>query len=94
MTAQMHEDPKMANKPAAVIEKIIEGKIGKYYSENCLVDQEFVKDGDYTVGKYVEKCAKELGGTIKIADYVRYERGEGIAKKSDNLADEVASMIK
>ncbi len=94
MTAQMHEDPKMANKPAAVIEKIIEGKIGKYYSENCLVDQEFVKDGDYTVGKYVEKCAKELGGTIKIADYVRYERGEGIAKKSDNFADEVASMIK
>ena len=84
----------MANKPAAVIEKIIEGKIGKYYSENCLVDQEFVKDGDYTVGKYVEKCAKELGGTIKIADYVRYERGEGIAKKSDNFADEVASMIK
>ena len=94
MTAQMHEDPKMANKPAAVIEKIIEGKIGKYYSENCLVDQEFVKDGDYTVGKYVEKCAKELGGTIKIADYVRYERGEGIAKKSDNFADEVASIIK
>ncbi len=94
MEAQMREDPKMANKPAAVLSKIVEGKIGKYYSENCLVDQEFVKDGDYTVGQYVEKCAKELGGTIKIADYVRYERGEGIAKKADNFADEVASMIK
>ncbi|HIT59244.1 MAG TPA: elongation factor Ts [Candidatus Faeciplasma pullistercoris] len=94
MHAQMAEDPKMANKPAAVLEKIVEGKVGKYYSENCLVDQEFVKDGDFTVGKYVEKCAKELGGSIKVVDYVRYERGEGIAKKTDNFADEVASMIK
>ena len=94
MLAQMAEDPKMANKPAAVLEKIVEGKVGKYYSENCLVDQEFVKDGDFTVVKYVEKCAKELGGSIKVVDYVRYERGEGIAKKTDNFADEVASMIK
>ena len=94
MLAQMAEDPKMANKPAAVLEKIVEGKVGKYYSENCLVDQEFVKDGDFTVGKYVEKCAKELSGSIKVVDYVRYERGEGIAKKTDNFADEVASMIK
>ena len=94
LLAQMAEDPKMANKPAAVLEKIVEGKVGKYYSENCLVDQEFVKDGDFTVGKYVEKCAKELGGSIKVVDYVRYERGEGIAKKTDNFADEVASMIK
>ncbi len=92
--AQMAEDPKMANKPEAVLSKIAEGKIGKYYTENCLVDQEFVKDGSFTVGKYVEHCAKELGGSIKIADYVRYERGEGIAKREDNFADEVASMIK
>ena len=94
MLAQMSEDPKMKNKPEQVLAKIVEGKIGKYYSENCLVDQEFIKDGDLTVGKYVEKCAKELGGTIKVADYVRYERGEGIAKREDNFADEVASMIK
>lgn len=92
--AQMAEDPKMANKPEAVLSKIAEGKIGKYYTENCLVDQEFVKDGSFTVGKYVEHCAKELGGSIKIADYVRYERGEGISKREDNFADEVASMIK
>lgn len=91
---QMAEDPKMANKPEAVLAKIAEGKLGKYYTENCLADQEFVKDGEYTVGKYVEKCAKDLGGSIKVVDYVRFERGEGIAKKADNFADEVASMIK
>ena len=91
---QMAEDPKMANKPEAVLAKIAEGRLGKYYTENCLVDQEFVKDGEYTVGKYVEKCAKDLGGSIKVVDYVRFERGEGIAKKADNFADEVASMIK
>ncbi len=94
MLAQMAEDPKMKGKPEQVLAKIVEGKIGKYYSENCLVDQEFIKDGDLTVGKYVDKCAKELGGSIRIADYVRYERGEGIQKKEDNFADEVASMIK
>lgn len=94
MLSQMAEDPKMKGKPEAVLHKIVEGKVGKYYSENCLVDQEFVKDGDFTVGKYVEKCAKDLGGSIKVVDYVRFERGEGIAKKADNFADEVASMIK
>ena len=94
MLAQMAEDPKMKNKPEQVLAKIVDGKIGKYYSENCLVDQEFIKDGELTVGKYVDKCAKELGGSIRIAEYVRYERGEGIAKREDNFADEVASMIK
>ena len=94
MLAQMAEDPKMKNKPEQVLAKIVDGKIGKYYSENCLVDQEFIKDGELTVGKYVDKCAKELGGSIKVAEYVRYERGEGIAKREDNFADEVASMIK
>ena len=94
MLAQMAEDPKMKGKPEQVLAKIVEGKIGKYYSENCLVDQEFIKDGDLTVGKYVDKCAKELGGSIKVAEYVRYERGEGIAKREDNFADEVASMVK
>lgn len=94
MLAQMAEDPKMKGKPEQVLVRIVEGKVGKYYTENCLVDQEFIKDGDLTVGKYVEKCAKELGGSIKVVDYVRYERGEGIAKREDNFADEVASMIK
>ncbi|MCD8108317.1 MAG: translation elongation factor Ts [Oscillospiraceae bacterium] len=92
--AQMAEDPKMASKPEAVLAKIAEGKLGKYYTENCLLEQEFVKDGEYTVGKYVEKCAKDLGGSIKVSQYVRYERGEGIAKKEENFAEEIASMIK
>ncbi len=94
MLAQMAEDPKMANKPEQVKVKIVEGKIGKFYSENCLLEQAFVKDDKQTVGKYVEAAAKELGGSIKVVDYVRFERGEGVEKKEDNFADEVASMIK
>ena len=81
MVAQMKEDPKKANKPEQVLGKIVEGKIGKYYKENCLVEQVFAIDGDYTVGKYVEKVAKELGGEIKLKAFTRYEKGEGIEKK-------------
>lgn len=94
MLAQMAEDPKMANKPEQVKVKIVEGKIGKFYSENCLLEQVFVKDDKVSVGKHVEAVAKELGGSIKVVDYVRFERGEGVEKKEDNFADEVASMIK
>lgn len=94
MLAQMAEDPKMANKPEQVKVKIVEGKIGKFYSENCLLEQAFVKDDKVSVGKHVEAVAKELGGSIKVVDYVRFERGEGVEKKEDNFADEVASMIK
>lgn len=94
MLAQMAEDPKMANKPEQVKVKIVEGKIGKYYTENCLLEQAFVKDDKVSVGKYVENSAKALGGSIKVVDYVRFERGEGVEKKEDNFADEVASMIK
>ena len=94
LIAQMKEDPKMANKPDMVLGKIVEGKIGKFYKENCLVDQQFVMDGELTVGKYVEKTAKELGKDIKIVSFVRFEKGEGIEKRVDDFAAEVASMIK
>ncbi len=94
LIAQMKEDPKMANKPDMVLGKIVEGKIGKYFKENCLVDQQFVMDGELTVGKYVEKTAKELGKDIKIISFVRFEKGEGIEKRVDDFAAEVASMIK
>lgn len=94
MLSQMAEDPKMANKPEQVKVKIVEGKVSKYYTENCLLEQAFVKDDKMTVSKYVEDVAKKLGGSIKVVDYVRYERGEGIQKREDNFADEVASMIK
>ena len=94
MLAQMSEDPKMANKPEQVKIKIVEGKVGKYYSENCLLEQAFVKDDKLSVQGYVDAEAKKLGGSIKVVDVIRYERGEGIEKKEDNLADEIAKMIK
>ena len=94
MLAQMAEDPKMASKPEQVRVKIVEGKVGKYYSENCLLEQAFVKDDKVSVGKYVESVAKKLGGKIDVVEYVRFERGEGVEKKEENFADEVAKMIK
>ena len=94
LIAQMKEDPKMANKPEAVLGKIVEGKIGKYYAENCLLEQEFVMDDSVSVGKYIANTAKELGGDITAVEYVRFEKGEGIQKREDNFADEVASMVK
>ncbi len=90
--AQMAEDPKMASKPEQVRSKIADGKVGKFYSENCLLEQEFVKDGSLTVQKYVDSVAKELGGSIKVVEFVRYEKGEGIQKKEDDFAAEVASL--
>ena len=94
LVAQMKEDPKMANKPDAVLEKIVAGKMGKFYKENCLVEQEFVKDNAMTVTDYINSVAKTLGGEIKVVDYARYEKGEGIQKREDDFAAEVASMVK
>ena len=94
LVAQMKEDPKMANKPENVLHNIVNGKMGKYFKENCLVNQDFVMNGDLTVGKYVEQTAKELGTDIKITGFVRYEKGEGIEKRADDFAAEVASMVK
>ena len=94
MIAQMKEDPKMANKPEQVLAKIVEGKMGKYFKENCLVEQQYVIDGDLTVAKYIANTAKELGGKIEIVEYVRYEKGEGIQKREDDFAAEVAGMVK
>ena len=94
LVSQMKEDPKMANKPEQVLGKIVEGKLGKFYSEVCLMEQQFVKDGDYTVAKYIDSKAKEMGGAAKVVSFVRFEKGEGIQKREDNFADEVASMVK
>ena len=94
MLAQMDNDPKMANKPEQVKVKIVEGKLNKFYAENCLLQQDFVKDGEFTVEKYIASAAKALGGTITFVDAVRFEKGEGIEKKADDFAAEVASMIK
>ena len=91
--AQISNDEKLANKPDAVKEKMVDGRIGKYYKENCLMNQEFVKDPDLDIKGYTEKVAKELGGSIKITEFVRMEKGEGIEKKQENFADEVAKQI-
>jgi len=81
-------------KPEAIADKIVAGKIAKYYKENCLIDQVFIKDNDITVAKYLEKTGKELGGEIVVKDFVRFEKGEGLQKREDNFADEVANMVK
>lgn len=94
LIAQIQNDPKNAKKPANIIEKMVSGRIGKYYTLNCLVEQEFVKNGDLTVGQYIEQTGKELGGNMAITGFVRFEKGEGLQKREDNFADEVASMIK
>ena len=94
MMVQMANDPKMANKPEQVREKIVMGKLNKFYSENCLLQQEFVKDNNFTVEKYIASVAKNLGGTIAFKNAVRFEKGEGIEKKVDDFAAEVASMVK
>ena len=92
--AQIENDPKLAGKPAQIKEKMVDGRINKFYTEVCLLKQPFVKDGEIDVAEYIEKTGKELGGTIKVADFVRYEKGEGIEKREDDFAAEVASMVK
>lgn len=81
-------------KPANIAEKMVMGRINKYYKEVCLVEQPFIKDGDISVQKFTETTAKELGVKIRIVEFVRFEKGEGLEKREDNFADEVASMIK
>lgn len=81
-------------KPAAIAEKMVNGRIAKYYKEVCLLEQPFIKDDDLTVAKYVENVAKELGGKLALTKFIRFEKGEGLEKREDNFADEVASMMK
>ena len=81
-------------KPANIAEKMVMGRINKFYKEVCLVEQPFIKDGDISVTQFTETTAKELGVKIRIVDFVRFEKGEGLEKREDNFADEVASMIK
>ena len=81
-------------KPANVAEKIVAGRINKFYEENCLTNQAFVKENKMSVEQYANKVAADLGGTVKIAKFVRFEKGEGLAKKEDNFAEEVANMVK
>ncbi len=79
-------------KPEQIIHKMVDGRIGKYYEENCLLQQAFVKENKVSVEQHIAAVAKELGGEIKLASYTRFEKGEGIEKKVDDFAAEVASM--
>ncbi len=93
LVKQMKEDPKMANKPENVLQNIVKGKIGKFYENNCLLEQAYVKDDSMSVSKYVASVAKELGGFIKVTGYARYDKGEGIQKREEDFAAEIAKMV-
>ena len=93
LMAQIKGDPKNANKPAQIIEKMIEGRISKFYKENCLMDQEYVKDGSKTITQLVNEAVGQIGEKITVRRFVRYEMGEGLAKKEDNFADEVMEQV-
>lgn len=93
LIAQIKNDEKNANKPENILEKMVMGKIGKFYERVCLVEQAYVKDDKMKVGQYVASAAKEFGGTISIDSFCLYERGEGLEKREDNFADEIAQMV-
>lgn len=91
--ALIDADPKMASKPDQVKDKIIDGKINSFFKENCLLQQEFVKDSSMSVEKYIESAAKALGGKVKFVDAIRFQTGEGIEKKEEDFAAEVAAQM-
>ena len=91
---QMKEDPKMANKPDNILANIVKGRLGKFYENNCLLEQAYVKDDSMSVSKYVASVAKELGGSIKVTGYVRFDKGEGIQKREEDFGAEIAKMMK
>ena len=81
-------------KPEKVAARIVDGRIGKFYQENCLVDQAFVKDSKRTVAQQIAEVAKTVGGEISVARYIRFEKGEGLQKREDNFAEEIAKLTK
>ena len=93
LIAQIKNDPANSKKPDAIIEKMVIGRIGKFYENNCLCEQAYVKDDSMKVCQYVEKTAKEFGGAIKVTGFFRFEKGEGIAKREENFADEISKMV-
>ncbi len=92
LMAQIANDPANAKKPQNIIEKMVVGRIGKFYSQNCLMDMEYFIDDSLTVAKYVEQTEKELGGSIKITGFFRFEKGEGIQKKEEDFAAEIEKL--
>jgi elongation factor Ts len=93
LTVQAKNDPKNAKKPDNIIAKMIEGRLKKELKEMCLVEQPYVKDTDMTVQQYIDSVAKAVGAPISIARIVRFETGEGMEKKEENFAEEVAKAM-
>ena len=94
LIAQIKNDPKLANKPQQIIEKMVEGKVGKYYDENCLLKQAFVKDPSLTIEQVLKDFNAKAGKTLSIARFTRFEMGEGLEKKNEDFAAEVAAQMK
>ena len=92
LMAQIANDPANAKKPPQIIEKMVVGRISKFYDNNCLVDMDYVKDDKLKVGQYVDATAKALGGNIEITGFYRFEKGEGIQKREENFAEEIAKL--
>ena len=90
---QINNDEKNAKKPEQIKEKMVDGKIGKFYEANCLLDQAYVKEDSMSVQKYVDTTAKEFGGNIVVTGFIRYEKGEGIQKREENFAEEINKMV-
>jgi elongation factor Ts len=90
--AQIANDPKNANKPEQVVEKIVEGRLNKFYEEAVLVDQPFVKDPAKTINELLTEKIAKTGERITVRRFTRYKMGEGLAKREDDFASEVASM--
>ena len=94
LLAQIKNDPKLASKPEMVINKMVEGKINKYYDENCLLRQAFVKDPSLTIEKLVKSYSDKMGKELSIKRFTRFEMGEGLEKRSDDFAAEVEAQMK
>ena len=92
VSAQIKNDEANAKKPANVIEKMVEGKIRKYYEDNCLLEQSYVKEDKMSVAGYIENYKKQIGAEVKVAAFYRFEKGEGIQKREDDFAEEIAKL--
>ena len=94
LMVQAKEDPKNASKPEAIIEKMVVGRVSKFYEENCLLQQAYVKGDKITVEQHIAEVGKSVGGKIAVNGFTRFEKGEGIEKKQDDFAAEIASLVK
>ncbi len=94
LIGQIENDDNLKSKPDSVKEKMVEGRIKKYFSDACLNDQQYVKDDSVTVAQYTQATAKELGGKINVVSFVKYERGEGLEKREEDFAAEIEKLVK